>query len=261
MIWDLHTHLTRHLRGQTPADKAAHLIETGARHGIERFCTYMGIEWSRDPDPVDFEKQNDQIIEVVNAHPGKIYGFVYLNPKYPDRCLDEMKRCLRDGPMVGVKLWIAHRCSAPELDPIIELATDLKAPVFQHTWMKTAGNLPGESTPADLVQLARRHPDAKLICGHTGGNWELALPEIREFQNIWTDLAGSDPTAGYTETAVRELGAGRVLYGSDAPGRSFASQIAKVTGADISPADKALILGDNLRQLLKPILTAKGLPA
>src|SRR3712207_6583780 len=32
--------------------------------------------------------------------------------------------------------------------------------------------------------------------------------------------------------AVRELGAERILYGSDAGGRSFASQLAKVTGAD-----------------------------
>ena len=33
--------------------------------------------------------------------------------------------------------------------------------------------------------------------------------------------------------AVRELGAERVIYGSDAGGRSFATQLAKVHGADI----------------------------
>jgi predicted TIM-barrel fold metal-dependent hydrolase len=60
------------------------------------------------------------------------------------------------------------------------------------------------------------------------------------------------------ETAVRELGAERVIYGSDAGGRSFASQLAKVMGAEISDAAKRLILGENLRQLLTPILKAKG---
>ena len=59
--------------------------------------------------------------------------------------------------------------------------------------------------------------------------------------------------------AVRELGPERVLYGSDAPGRSFASQLAKVQGADISPAHKELILGANLKRLLTPILNAKGI--
>ena len=34
--------------------------------------------------------------------------------------------------------------------------------------------------------------------------------------------------------AVRELGADRILYGSDVSGRSFSSQLAKVHGADIS---------------------------
>lgn len=259
MIWDLHTHLTRHLRGQTPAEKAAHLIEVGTRHGIERFCCYMGLAWSADPTPEDFVKQNDEILSAVAAHPGQLYGFAYVNPKHTQASLDELKRCVQDGPMIGVKLWVAHRCSEPELDPIIELATELKVPVFQHTWLKTTGNLPGESTPGDITRLAMRHPEARLICGHVGGNWEMAIPEIRAMANISVDLGGFDPTAGVTEMAVRELGAERVLFGSDAPGRSFASQLAKVIGADISASQKSLILGENLQRLFEPVFTAKGL--
>jgi predicted TIM-barrel fold metal-dependent hydrolase len=58
--------------------------------------------------------------------------------------------------------------------------------------------------------------------------------------------------------AVRELGAERVLYGSDAGGRSFASQLAKVYGAPISERQKRMILGENLKRLLAPILKLKG---
>ena len=81
---------------------------------------------------------------------------------------------------------------------------------------------------------------------------------VRELPNVTIDLAGFDPTAGVVEMAVRELGARRILYGSDVPGRSFASQLAKVLGADISDTDRRLILGENLRRLLMPILTVKG---
>ena len=42
-------------------------------------------------------------------------------------------------------------------------------------------------------------------------------------------------------------------------GRGFASQLAKVQGADVPEAVKRLILRDNLRNLLLPILTAKGM--
>ena len=66
--------------------------------------------------------------------------------------------------------------------------------------------------------------------------------------------AGFDPTAGMVEMAVRELGAERVLFGSDAGGRSFASQLAKVQGADVPESVRRLILRDNLRRLLTPIL-------
>jgi predicted TIM-barrel fold metal-dependent hydrolase len=58
--------------------------------------------------------------------------------------------------------------------------------------------------------------------------------------------------------AVRELGAERVLFGSDAAGRSFASQLGKVTGAEIAEHARRLILGENLRRILTPILRTKG---
>jgi predicted TIM-barrel fold metal-dependent hydrolase len=160
--------------------------------------------------------------------------------------------------MVGVKLWVAHRAKAPELDPIIDRAAVLKAVIFQHTWFKTGGNLTGESTPMDLVELARRHPSVSIICGHTGGNWEIGIRTIRGVMNLYSDLAGSDPTAGYVEMAVRELGADRVIYGSDIGGRSFASQLGKVVGAQIPSAARDQILARNLRSLMLPILQAKG---
>jgi predicted TIM-barrel fold metal-dependent hydrolase len=71
---------------------------------------------------------------------------------------------------------------------------------------------------------------------------------------------GFDPTADVTETAVRELGADRVLFGSDAPGRSFASQLGKVSGAEISDRDKEKILSGNLRKILEPVLKKRGFP-
>ena len=159
--------------------------------------------------------------------------------------------------MVGVKLWVARRCNAPELDPIVKRAAELKAPVLQHTYIKATGNLPGESTPMDLAELARRHPEACFIGAHAGGDYELGIRALCDCENVSVDLCGTDPTAGMTETAVRELGARRVLYGSDAGGRSFASQLGKVLGADIPEAARKLILGENLRRLLTPILKHK----
>lgn len=258
MIWDAHTHLSG-VPGDTPEERLARLIEFADRMGIERLCVSMGMNWSYDPSPDDLRKQNDEVLRAVTRWPQRAFGFVYLSPNHVETSLAELDRCVRDGPMVGVKLWVARHCNAPELDPIVRRATELRAVILQHTYVKTTGNLPGESTPMDLAGLARRHPTATFICGHTGGNWEIGIRAIRDCKNVYADLCGSDPTAGYTEMAVRELGAERVLYGSDAGGRSFASQLAKVFGVDIPERAKKLILGENLKRLLAPILKQKGI--
>jgi predicted TIM-barrel fold metal-dependent hydrolase len=160
---------------------------------------------------------------------------------------------------VGVKLWVARHCNAPEFDAIIRRANELKAVIFQHTWFKVMENYPGESTPDDLVELSKRNPTVNLICGHTGGDWERGIRSIAPHRQIYADLAGSEPVAGYTEMAVRELGADRVIYGSDVSGRSFASQLAKVYGADIPETAKKKIFAENLIGLLAPIMKEKGI--
>ncbi len=258
MIWDLHCHLSG-VTGATPEERMERLIAIADRMGIGRLCVYMGMTWSHDPPPDDLRKQNDEVLRAIARFPDRTFGFVYLNPNHLEVSLAELERCVAGGPMVGVKLWVAKRCNAPELDPIIKRAAELNAVIFQHTYIKLTGNYPGESTPADLAQLAARHPTVPIICGHTGGDWELGIRSIRNLKNVYADLAGSDPVAGFTEMAVRELGAERVLYGSDAGGRSFASQLGKVVGANIPEAAKQLILGENLKRLLLPILNAKGI--
>lgn len=257
-IWDLHCHLSG-VAGLTPEERLGNLLRYADRMGIERLCVYMGMKWAQDPAPDELTLQNDEVLRAIASHPDRAFGFVYLSARHVERSLLELERCVAEGPMVGVKLWVAQRCNDPRIDPIIARAAELKAVIFQHTWFKTNGNYAGESTPDDLAELARRFPAVPLICGHTGGTWEPGIRAIQPLQHVSIDLAGSDPTAGFTEMAVRELGAGRVIYGSDCGGRSFASQLAKVHGADIPDAAKQAIFCDNLRRLMQPILDAKGI--
>lgn len=257
MIWDLHCHLAG-VPGRTPDERMAQLIEFADRMGIERICVYMGMTWSHDPKPDDLRKQNDEVLQALSHWHHRAFGFVYVSPKHVKESLEEIERCIKNGPMVGIKLWVAQKADAVEMDPIIQRAHELKAVIFQHTWWKVVGLLPGESTPIDVATLAVRHPTVPLICGHTGGDWERGIRAVRAHKNVSVDLAGSDPTAGITEMAVRELGAERVIFGSDAGGRSFASQLGKVFGADIPEATRKLILGENLKRMLTPILRDKG---
>ena len=259
-IWDMHTHLDG-VEGDTPEARMAVMVRHMDRLGIERIILSQGYDqYILHPTPQQVREENDRVMRAVRHFPDRANGSDYLNPMNVEFSLEEFDRCVRDGPMVGVgELEADVRCNSPALDPIVERAISLKVPILQHTWIKTNGNLPGESTPYDLAELARRHPNAQFVCGHTGGNWELGIRAIRNVKNVCAGIAGSDPTSGFVEMAVRELGPERVIYGSDAGGRSFASQLAKVGGAEIPDSAKELILSGNLRRLLRPGFAAKGL--
>lgn len=255
-IWDLHCHLLN-IEGRTPEEKMARLLEIADRHSIERLCLFFSRTWAATPTPEELREDNDYVLQALSHWSDRAFGFCYVSGQHPEASVAEIDRCVAKGPMVGIKLWVARRADAADLDAIVEKAARHHAVIFQHTWFKQAGNLPGESTPLDLVALAARHPHTHFICGHAGGQWELGIRAIRSSPNVSIELAGSDPTAGFTEMAVRELGAERVIFGSDVSGRSFASQLAKVTDADIPDAAKRAIFKDNLERRIKQALAVK----
>ncbi|TFG71212.1 MAG: amidohydrolase, partial [Anaerolineales bacterium] len=85
---------------------------------------------------------------------------------------------------------------------------------------------------------------------HAGMVWDKAFQAAQPYPNLNFDMSGFDPERGIVEKAVEVLVAERVLFGSDAPVRSYAAQIAKSQFADISVEDRMLVLGGNAARLL-----------
>jgi len=134
--------------------------------------------------------------------------------------------------------------------PIVEGAIDLNIPILQHTWKITGGQDADHSDPDQFARLAMKYPEARLIMGHTGGNWAYGLRTVRHLPNVWVDTGGGNAFAGSVDLACREVGPHRVLFGSDVPVRSWASQLAKVDGADIPASFRRMIMGSNARGVL-----------
>ena len=106
----------------------------------------------------------------------------------------------------------------------------------------------------ELAELSARHPGVPLVCGHTGGgDWSLGIRAIRAQPDVYADLGGGDPVYGEVEMAVRELGAGRVLYGSDAPPLTSLKPraIKLIRDLKISDDDNDKIFARNAAKLLK----------
>ncbi len=256
VIWDCHGHLAG--LGGTVEQAVDRLLMYADRMGVERMVVCMGMRTTQDPSPEQLRQHNDDVLRAVAHVPDRLFGFVFLSAKQPEASLRELDRCVRDGPMVGVKFWLAAVCTEPRLEPVVRRIAELKVPVLHHTFFRYGGPWPGESTPSDVAALAAKHPDVSFLCGHAGADWELGIRAVRATPNVAIDVGGFEPRPGWVEMGVRELGPERVLFGSDFPGRSFASQLAKVYSADLSPEVRRMILGGNLKRILTPALAAKG---
>ncbi len=264
-IWDIHCHLpTPHVPGRDFAHQVAAVLSIAQRVGIDRLGLFLrtGIQQANHPSDEEIER-------VLVQYRGKVFGFVWVTPvEDTGRALQQLNRWVADGPMVGMKLaGDSGHCHLPEYDPLFRRTVELQAVIYVHSWIKVGGNppypgggnLPTEPYPWEVAELAARYGDYPFICGHTGGDFELGIAAIRDQQNVLCEIAGSYPRAGMVEMAVRELGAQRVVYGSDIPGRSFSTQLAKVLGAEITALQKQAILNDNLQRLMEPICRRKGI--
>ncbi|MCY3770621.1 MAG: amidohydrolase family protein [Gemmatimonadetes bacterium] len=236
----------------SPVEDAERLIATARRSGVTRMCVFSLYETT--PYEPTFEQcrlANDYVLRMRDVQPDAILPFCYVTPAFPDEAVAEIERCVGTHHMAGVKLWVARRASGPGLDPIMKAAVSLDVPVLQHAWLKTAGNLPGESTPFDVADLARRHPEARIIMAHLNGVGLRGIEAVADVPNVVVDTSGGDPESGMVEAAVSRLGAHRVVYGSDAPIRHFGVTMNKVLGSDIPHIDKRAILWDNALRILK----------
>lgn len=248
-VIDCHVHPTA-AQGEGPERCAEEMLRFADRMGIEWLGTSLGPTFHREPDEAQVVADNDFNARMIELHPDRFFGYVTLNPNYLRQSLREIEARIAEGPFVGIKLWVALCCDHPNVDEICERAAELEAPVLQHTFFRTGGNHPGESSPDEIARLAARHPKVDFISAHAGLNWERGIRAVADSPNVLVDMCGFDPEAGVTEMAVAWLGAERVLYGSDACGRSFASQLAKVYGAEISEEDRRKILSGNMRRVL-----------
>ncbi|MEZ4861484.1 MAG: amidohydrolase family protein [Caldilineaceae bacterium] len=252
MIIDIHVH---HTWAQPTEPPWAFIEETFAlaeQNGIDKlgFLGAVG-DYGYDPTPEGVRESNSHAAKIVERYPAHAYSFCYLNPAHdPAFIRDELDRCVLEHGMKGIKLWIAVNAHDPRLDVVMEGARRHKLPVLHHAWYKSTVYVYNESTPADIRDLAQRHPDVPIIMAHLNGGGVRGVLDIKDLPNVAVDTSGSQPDAGFVEFAVEQLGAARVLFGSDVPIRDYATQLAKVQGAKISDEARRLILGQNAARLI-----------
>jgi len=187
----------------------------------------------------DVARGNDEVAEAMRQFPGRMFGYCHVSANYPDFLLPELERCFRNDGFRGIKLYqVGPAYDEPAYDPVWAFARERGLPVLAHTW---GGNLTGFDTAAE------KHPTVPCLAGHAGSGFAYGpyIDAAKRIPNLYLDLTYSREHTHMIEHFVAELGAERVVWGSDAPLFSMSQQLSKVLFALISDEDKRKILFDN----------------
>lgn len=229
------------------------LVEAAEKLDIDRLCCSIPIVEGM-PTPSEFKTCNNEMVEAMKEYPDKILGYCFVNPGYQRESILEIEKRILEDEMIGVKLYNQYRCSNPVVFPIVRKAAELRVPILQHAGYLTdpteAVKQPNISNASDIAYLASIFPEATIIEAHLGGggDWEWVLKTLRKTQNVYVDTSGSVIDCGMIEKAVKYLGAGRLLFGTDL---SMEEGIGKILGAEISGEEKSLIFGENMKRILE----------
>lgn len=194
-----------------------------------------------DPDRLTRE-QNDWTSAEVTKNARRLIGFCSANPLRPV-ALQELERCLGLRGMVGVKLHLGNGgislrdpAHLARMQEVFALAQRLHAPVLVHMRARGGSNYGAEDAHIFLDKVVPTAPDIEIVVAHLGASGPGYPPQNDEVMAVFAAAAErKDPRMGnlYFDVAtnvtdeitpadaalvaqrIRQVGAGRVLYGSD----------------------------------------------
>jgi len=233
------------------AERAEQLIGEMDAHGVDRLCligeTGTTIEECR--------AGNETVAEYVAAYPDRFYGWARVDPRLGEAAVTEFQRAVEEDGLIGLKhhfMPTPVNVSDPEFFPLAEAAVGMDVPIIAHVMQRLPADQEdwddSEAHTEDVLALAQRYPDLKLISAHVlaGGDAEYRIKNVADQSNVHLDIAGSNPEAGMIELAADRLGVDRLVFGTDT---WFAPGVGKLDGVDLPPAEKTTI-AYNLETLL-----------
>jgi len=127
---------------------------------------------------------------------------------------------------------------------VLELARSTARPILLHT-----GDF-SYTAPAMMADMVSSYPDVVFVLGHSGSLAFVrdAIEVAKAFANAYLETSGMTSPA-MLRRAVDELGAERILFGSDYPFWHPAVERERIDSARLDPAASRLILGENARRL------------
>lgn len=249
---DIHNHVHPGRDGRLDRSAAAALLEGCARLRIRRICVSNPLT-GEQPSPDEMRWANDVVLEAM-AMDARFIGFCFVNPGYAREAVAEIRRCVADGGMRGVKLYHQYLVCDPAQTAVMELAAELGVPVLMHAGKvmdtQTRRLQPRLSHAEHFVRAAALFPRTVLIQAHIGGggDWEWNLRHLETRPGVYVDISGSVVDAGIVRRTVAALGVDRVCFATDG---SLEEGVGKLLAAGLGLPELRQVCQGNAERLLR----------
>jgi len=187
----------------------------------------------------DYKKANEEIAGICRRYQDKFIGFARHDPQAEgSRAPELLAHEVNNLGLKGLKV------SKQPTRGLLEAASKLGIPVIYHA-----------QQVSNFYFLAKEFPSTPFIVAHMGSHdynfteHIAAIDLALRFPNVYLDTS----VVGLyklLETAAKQLGASRLIFGSDGPEFDSRAELHKIKLLKLPAAEEAKVLGGNILRLL-----------
>lgn len=270
MVIDCHVHLNNY--ADESADKTVHNLDSLKLQMRKNRVDAALILTSYKTVPG--RPSTASVVESIRKEPNLfvVAGISYLHYTLHD--LEEIKRFVKEGKVVGLKLYPGYEPFMPNderLKPVYDLAGETGIPVMIHCGdtYTPKGKLK-YSHPLNVDEVAVDHPEVKFVICHLGNPWIRDTMEVvYKNANVYTDISGlvlgdfSDRFEKFMQKQMQEMLTWGVepekcLYGTDWPISSMESYLEFMESLSIPQKEKDKMMFENTLTLFKLPIAQKS---
>jgi predicted TIM-barrel fold metal-dependent hydrolase len=248
-IIDVHSHVGHTITsdvGQTVDEWIALM----ASSGVDQAVLSVAAGGLQADGIADTRRANDGVAAAVAARPDLFpVGLASVEVRHGAAGVAEVGRAFDELGLKGLAFHATFEgfsVDSTAFGAVLDATAERRGLVLLHSTPDA------KASPRAIAAVAARYPGLTFVMGHplfSDDQKAQAVEAVLTTPNVHVDIAyQADPAT--TEFFVREVGADRVFFGSDAPFFPPADVIASVERADISDADREAVFSGNARALL-----------
>lgn len=196
----------------------------------------------------DIPAGNEYVHDLTTNTDGRTIQFIWITTRIKNTS-EYLDKKLADWNFKGVKLhqcWEAYSVDSDFFNEVAIWSENHDLPLFIHLY--------SDNEVPKIIDYKRKHPKLKLIIAHLFGLESFIKDNFKD-ENLYFDTSTIQLISNYRLLkAIDFFGANKILFGTDTPygaKDNIHKNINRIRNLDIPSEDKDLILGLNMKGLLK----------